>query len=96
MARLMIEYTVDDWDGWKALFDQDPLRRRSHGAMGHEILHVTGDPHRFLVAIDFDSAEHAQAFRNLAQVQGLWHKSGAGQSWILERSERKTYQGTFW
>jgi hypothetical protein len=95
MARLMIEYTVDDWAGWKAMFEQDPLRRESLGALGHEIFQVTDDPRRFLLAIDFDTVDHALAFRKLAQTLATWPRSGAGQSWILERSERKTYQGTF-
>lgn len=91
MARLLIEYQVDDFDDWKQVFDADPMDRRSHGVTGHSILRSADDPQRFLLAMDFGSAEEARDFRDLPALQQVWQISGAGQSWVLEESETKAY-----
>jgi hypothetical protein len=89
MAILLIEYRVADYQEWKAVFDQDPMGRRSHGVTRHWIYLDTGDPNHLMLSLEFPSAEEATAFRNT--LQPVWKVSGAGQAWILQMADTGTY-----
>ena len=79
MIVLMVEYLVEDFAGWKTVFDGDPMDRASHGATGHRLLQDPGDPNHLMLSMDFTSREQADAF--LAELQPVWDVSGAGQAW---------------
>jgi hypothetical protein len=85
MAILMIEYRVADFAGWKAVFDQDPMGRGSHGVSRHWIYQDCDDPNHLMLSMEFASAEEARAFRNA--MQPVWEVSGAGQAWTLREAE---------
>jgi hypothetical protein len=92
MARLLIEYRVDDFDDWKRIFDRDPLDRQGHGVRSHTIEHDPDDRTHFLLGMTFDSVDEARTFRDLAAFQQVWEISGAGHSWVVEPSEAYTYK----
>ena len=94
MAVLVIEYRVTDFAGWKVVFDQDPLRRHEHGAIGHAIYADPHDRDHVLLLIDFQSADDARSFRDLPALQRVWEISGAGASWVLDEVETATYPET--
>jgi hypothetical protein len=89
MVILSIEYQVADFGEWKAVFDKDPMGRKSHGVVRHWIYQDSDDPHHLMVSLEFPSAEAAKAFR--AALQPVWTMSGAGQAWVLREAEARTY-----
>jgi hypothetical protein len=91
MAVLLIDYRVEDFDGWKAVFDQDPLGRRSHGVTHHRLYRDADDPEHLLLSLEFPSADQARRFRDLPALQAVWEVSGAGQAWVLGEAEAATY-----
>jgi uncharacterized protein YciI len=82
---LMIDYHVEDFNGWKAMFDADPMDRMSHGVVRHWIFRDTDDPNHLVLRMEFADAEQAKAFREA--LAPIWEVSGAGQAWILEQVE---------
>lgn len=54
----------------------------AHGVTGYSIFRRIGDPSHLLVTLDFDTAEHAQAFREA--LRPVWEISGAGRSWVID------------
>jgi len=84
MAILQIEYHVPDFDEWKAMFDQDPMGRATHGVTEHMIFRSPHDPGHLLLMLEFDSVDRASAFREV--LAPVWEISGAGRSWILDHS----------
>lgn len=82
MAILLIEYRAE-FDGWKSVFDADPMDRAGHGVTDHWIYRDVGDPHHFLLSMRFHTTDEAEAFRAL--MQPVWVASGAGNAWVLAR-----------
>jgi hypothetical protein len=89
MAILLIEYRVADFDEWKAVFDKDPMGRPAHGVTGHWIYRDPDDPKHHMVSLRFASADKAKAFRTA--MQPVWEVSGAGQAWVLDEADVRTY-----
>jgi hypothetical protein len=81
MAILLIEYRVEDFDGWKEVFDSDPMRRSEHGVTQHWIYRDTEDPQRVFLSLEFRSPQEANAFRQA--LRPVWDMSGAGEAWVL-------------
>ena len=90
MTILMIEYRVEDFNRWKAVFDSDPMDRTSHGLVKHWIDRDPDDPNHHMLRMEFVGAEQAEAFRQV--LAPMWEASGAGQAWILEQVEQAEAQ----
>lgn len=89
MTVLLVEYRVEDYAGWKAVFDRDPMGRRSHGVSGHRIYQDSDDPNHLMLSLEVDSVEHAKTF--VDELQPVWEISGAERAWVLREAESGTY-----
>ena len=85
MTILMIEYHVEDFNRWKALFDSDPMDRTSYGVVKHWIYGDPDDPNHHMLGMEFATAEQAKEFREA--LAPTWEVSGAGRAWNLEQVE---------
>jgi hypothetical protein len=89
MSTLLIEYRVEDFAGWKAVFDQDPMGRRANRVTGHRIYRDSDDPNHLMLSLEFPSDEDAKKFRKV--LEPVWGVSGAAGSWVLHETEAATY-----
>ena len=48
MAIMVMNFEVDDYDTWKAMFDEDPAGRRQSGATGHVVSRAVDNPNEGL------------------------------------------------
>jgi hypothetical protein len=85
MATLVIEYRVDEYAGWKSMFDRDPMGRKVYGVIGRRIQRDAQDPNHLMLSLEFGSVQAARSF--LAALRPVWEISGAKQAWILEEAE---------
>src|SRR5512132_3181637 len=53
MSMLLIDYRVQDVVGWRAIFDQDPMRRAQHGVTRHPIYQDCEDPNHLMLSLEF-------------------------------------------
>lgn len=89
MSILLIEYRVEDFSDWKAVFDKDPLGRRRHGVTRHRIYRDSDDPDHLMLSLEFPSEDEAKTFRRAFEpVQDV---SGAAGAWVFQESEVATY-----
>jgi uncharacterized protein len=86
MTILMIDYHVEDFNRWKAVFDSDPMDRTSHGVVKHWIYRDPDDSNHHVLGMEFVGVGRAKAFREA--LAPMWEVSGAGQAWILEQVEQ--------
>ena len=49
MAIMVMNFEVDDYDTWKAMFDEDPVGRREAGATGHAVSRGVDNPNEGFV-----------------------------------------------
>jgi uncharacterized protein YciI len=85
MAILLVEYHVDDFDAWKAVFDADPIDRGSHGVTRHWIHRDPDDRNHHMLGMEFATHEEARVFREV--LAPMWEMSGAAQAWVLEAAD---------
>ena len=74
MTILQIEHAVREFDGWKQMFDSDPVGRAGGGVKRHRILHAAGDRNRVVIQLEFDSTDEATAFER--KLHELWGRVG--------------------
>jgi hypothetical protein len=70
MTILRIEHKVQNFDGWKKVFDSDPINRKQSGVRRHRIFRPTDDPNYVIIDLEFDSLKNAEA--TLAALRKLW------------------------
>jgi hypothetical protein len=70
MAYMLMHFEVDDFDGWKQVFDSDPAGRKQV-AKGHQIFRGVDDPKQVFVATEYGTAEDAQAVRERLLASGV-------------------------
>ena len=70
MLVLQIEHKVSNFDGWKKLFDSDPINRKKSGVRRYRILRPTDDPNYVIIDLEFDNLTSAEAA--LVSLRNLW------------------------
>jgi hypothetical protein len=76
VAIMVMNFEVDDYDAWKAMFDDDPVGREKHGATGHVVSRAVDNPNESFIRVDFPSVEQAQAFRESLLASGAIERGG--------------------
>ena len=62
MASMVGVFKTDDYEGWKRMFDSDPVGRKE-AAKGHRVMRSVNDPSEVFVRVDFNSVDEGQTFR---------------------------------
>jgi len=70
MIILQIEHPVPDYDGWKKVFDSDPMGRKKSGVIRYKIFRQTDNPNYVVVDLEMNSLDEATNL--LAKLQQLW------------------------
>ena len=70
MPILQIEHKVQSFDGWKKVFDSDPINRKNSGVRRYRIFRLTDDPNYVIIDLEFDTLNEAEAA--LAALRKLW------------------------
>ena len=76
MAIMVINFEVDDYDRWKAMFDEDPAGRRESGATGYIVSRAVDNPNEGFVRVEFPSVDQAKAFREKLLASGALERGG--------------------
>jgi len=94
VAIMVMNFEVDDYDTWKAMFDEDTVGRRAAGATGHVVSRAADNPNEGFVRVDFPSVEQAKAFRERLLASGALERGGmrlkAGPT-VAEVDDHTTY-----
>ncbi len=94
MFILQFEHPVMNYDGWKKVFDSDPLGRQKSGVRRYRIFRPTDNPNYVIGELEFDRVEQAEAM--LAALRRLWGNVEGklietAKSRIIEVVESKQY-----
>lgn len=72
MLILRIEHKVPNFDGWKKVFDSDPINRKKSGVRRYRIFCPTDDPKYVIIDLEFDRLSDAEAV--LAALRNVWRQ----------------------
>ncbi len=53
MPTLQIEHPVPNFDGWKKVFDSDPVGRPQAGVISYRICRKVDDPNYVIIDLEF-------------------------------------------
>ncbi|SDD69240.1 hypothetical protein SAMN05216410_0003 [Sanguibacter gelidistatuariae] len=70
MFTVHIEHAVQDFDGWKVVFDRFSDMRTRHRVRRYDVSRPTDDPNYVMIGLDFDSRSDADAF--LTSMREVW------------------------
>lgn len=70
MAFMLMVFEVEDFDGWKQVFDSDPVGRKQV-AKGHRIFRAVDNPNQVFVSTEYASADEAKPIRERLLASGV-------------------------
>jgi hypothetical protein len=70
MIILQIEHPVASFDGWKKVFESDPVGREKGGVKRYRISRKVDDPNFVIVDLEFDDLSSAKNF--LGGLRKMW------------------------
>jgi ribose 5-phosphate isomerase len=70
MTILRIEHKVASFEGWKKVFDSDPINRKQSGVRRYSIFQLTDDPNYVIIDLEFDNLKNAET--TLTALNKLW------------------------
>jgi hypothetical protein len=76
MFTLSIEHEITDFSAWRSAFDQFADARARGGVTGDRIRRPVDNPHHLIIDLDFQTREHAEAFRQFLTTV-VWSNSDA-------------------
>ena len=76
MPYLLVGHKVDDYEGWKPVFDEHGTFREQSGSKGARLWRNANDPNETLILFEWDSMENAQRFANSDNLRETMQKAG--------------------
>ena len=70
MVVLQIEHKVQNFDGWKKAFENDPIDRKKSGVQSYRIYRPSDYPNYVIIDLEFENLTAAQ--NTLAALRKLW------------------------
>ena len=99
-VEFVLRFRAPAYEHWKAVFDEQLDLRRRHGAVGHRIWRLVGDPDDYEVVIEFASLGGARGYadevgrlelQRRAAVEGGGHHRRHWDESIRETVDTATY-----
>lgn len=76
MATILIRHTVEDFEQWKAGFDDHDSTRTEFGQLGYQLYQGSGNPNEVVVLLYWDSAENAVRFMEESDLAEVMEEAG--------------------
>jgi hypothetical protein len=76
MATLIVRHRVNDFSGWRSVYDTVDGLRKQHGCTGDEVLVDPGDKQNVFVLHRFPTVEQAEAFAGSDELREAMGRAG--------------------
>jgi len=93
MVSILVKHSVENYDDWKAGFDEHAGTRMEYGSQGYHLFQAAGDPNEVVVLLEWDSRENAERFLEESDLKDVMEEVGVvGEPEIhfLDEIEAKT------
>ncbi len=58
--HLQIEHKLPNFEGWKKVFESDPVNRKKSGVRRYKIFRPFDDPNYVIIDLEFDNLKEAE------------------------------------
>jgi len=76
MSQFVVIHTVEDYEQWKKVFDEDASRRKSLGSKGGRLYRSADNPNEMTIVWDWESLEKARQFATSPDLREVMEKAG--------------------
>ena len=76
MTYLIVRHKVEDYDTWKAVYDEHAVSRKALGSQGARVLKNVDDPSEQLIITEWPSLEHARRFAASPDLREAMQRAG--------------------
>lgn len=76
MPYLLSQTPVEDFEKWKAVFDEHAATRRSMGSSGGTVMRNTDDPNQVTVLLEWDDLDQARAYAESDDLRQAMQNAG--------------------
>lgn len=80
MTTAIVLHRVEDFEGWRPVYDAFDKTRQQSGVTHEEVLRSQDDPNLVIVRHDFEDRQTAKAFFEDAQLKQAMKKAGVDTS----------------
>ena len=76
MSYILIQHSVEDYDKWKVVFDEQRATRQAAGSKGGFVLRNADDPNQITVLLELDNLDNARAFAGSDDLREAMQRAG--------------------
>jgi heme-degrading monooxygenase HmoA len=76
MWYLLVQHTVEDYNKWKAVFDEHGADRKVAGSKGGIVLRSDDNPEQITILLKWDNLENARAFAGSDDLRETMEHAG--------------------
>ncbi len=76
MAHMFARATVEDYAGFRQVFDGAEEMRQAAGALSHTVYQSVDDPNEVLVRVEFPTTDAAKAFSTSQSLHDAMQRAG--------------------
>ncbi len=90
MPYVLVQHSVEDYDKWKLVFDEQEIRQAG-GSKGGFVFRNADDPNQITVLLEWDNMENARAFSGSDELRENMQRAGVtGQPdvYFLDEADR--------
>lgn len=76
MSYLLVQQSVEDYNKWKAVFDEHGAARQAAGSKGGFVLRNADDPNQITILLEWDNLDSARAFAGSDELREAMQRAG--------------------
>jgi heme-degrading monooxygenase HmoA len=76
MPYILVQQPVEDYDKWKAVFDEHGPTRQASGSKGGFVLRNADDPNQITILLEWDNLDNARAFAGSDDLRETMQRAG--------------------
>ena len=76
LVFILIQETVEDYDTWKTVFDENGTNRQAAGSNGGYVLRSVQDDNQLTILLEWDTLDNARTFMSSDDLRKAMARAG--------------------
>ena len=76
MAYVLVHHKVEDYNNWKAHFENNSELRSRNGSKGGKVFQSADNPNELFILLEWDSFENAKKFTGSDELKEVMKEAG--------------------